>query len=242
MVRGRARVVNCLLAHDLLQVDALCVQHPLVGVLERAVLCQHNFLGVPNEYLVDIRDTAQLKLCHHVLLHQFEEIVVSNLTLLLLLAGFVVVHHTNMQNELLSVVVAADARQQSRIFHVDLFCNLFQTKLLINHHFTVENNAQEPWRQQVWVDIVIWHVIICLYKALVLTDASVPWIRIIVNLCACCHTLQGRPLKLGLHVLGTLTIACILLCEVDRQARRLHTLGNVDDLLQTRHAKCHVLR
>mmetsp|Transcript_15235 Transcript_15235/g.35011 ORF Transcript_15235/g.35011 Transcript_15235/m.35011 type:complete len:818 (+) Transcript_15235:946-3399(+) len=250
VVGGAARVVDAFVdGHNRGEVDALRVEHPLAHQAELARLgIDHVALRLPHEDAPDAVDAPQRHLCKHALLDLLQELLVPFLLGAVGLSGLVggVVDHAHPQHQLLGVVVVADDVQLRRAVRLrDLVDDVAHLEVLVRHGLAVELEAQQPRRDAREVDVVVGHLVVGAHEVLVLGDDGghvVQIDRVVPDLSEPRDRREGRVLEQNLHRLGRLRIALELRLEIHRQRRRLGLLGDVDDLLEARHAKGDVLR
>ena len=241
-------------AHDGHEIDALGVEAPLRDRLARAsFLVDKLALGLAHEDAQDALDAAQSELREHVALKLLEEHVVL---FVLAAAAYVHVHvlleaaairyEAHAHDEPVGVVVVADDVQhvgavRPQQFHRDVL----HGQVFVAHRLAVELDAQAPWRDLGDVDLLVRHLVVGAHKLLVLLHQRRllgvgGHDRIVPDLRALGDRAQRRVLEQRLHRLRGLRVVLELGLEVDRQRGRLRELGDVNDLLQARHAARHV--
>ena len=244
VVAERARVVHIWMVHHLPQVAALGIQHPLLLSLVRLFVVKRGSRGAADEHLADVHHAAQTQLGQHICLNALQEDVVAvaaGASSVVVLGRRLVVDDADAQHQLLGVVISEDDTQVICEHGVDALRNVRHGQLLVHHHLAVQLDAQHPRREAIQRQILVRHLVVAFHELMVLGQDCVLGVRVVVDLAAVGHAVQRRVLQPRLRRLRLLLVASDILLEVHRQAGRLHLLCDVDDLLEARHAKSHVL-
>mmetsp|Transcript_22281 Transcript_22281/g.56888 ORF Transcript_22281/g.56888 Transcript_22281/m.56888 type:complete len:296 (-) Transcript_22281:2543-3430(-) len=119
-------------------------------------------------------------------------------------------------------------------------------QILVGHDELVELDAQQPRRDARDVNLLVRHLVVGAHVLVVLGhDRGRLGVgrhdRVVPDLSAEGHRLQRRVLEQRLHLLGRLQVRLVLVEQVDGQRGCLGPFGDVDDLLEPRHAERHVL-
>eukprot|EP00958_Prasinococcus_capsulatus_P026051 scaffold4543_cov350-Prasinococcus_capsulatus_cf.AAC.1 len=241
MVGHGACVVDVLVAHHHQKVDALRVQHPLgVAAVALGPLAVLDALRLPDKHLGDVRDTPQGHHRQHVAGHLLQEHVVLRVAYDVAL-GRLVVEDAQAQDELLRVVIGEDHVKVVLVLLVDLLGHLRHAQLLVDHHLAVQLDAQQPGADALGVDVLVGHLEVGAHRLLVLPDEGGLGVGVVPDLDGLRHRAQGGVLELHLRVLGRLAVLRAVLAQGHGEGGRADLLGDVDDLLEARHAQGDVL-
>lgn len=119
-------------------------------------------------------------------------------------------------------------------------------------HLLVEHDAQQPWRNGLHIDVIRFNVVKVAHEIRVFGDdghdvvldhhaVAVEGQRVVPDLRRLGERAQRRVLEQCLDTLGLVRIATNRLAQIHSERWRLRPLRDVDDLLEARHAKRHVL-
>ena len=239
VVRDGARGVNVGRSEHGEQVRAVGVEHPLDALVARRRL----ELLLAHVDLAHVAYAEQLERVEQALLAGAQKDAVR-LRVLGLGVG-VAVDEPNAQHEVLGVVVVEEALQLVLALlgleeaH-DALVDVGHLEVLVEHELLVEMHAQQPRRQRVRVGLV-GRVVVRAHKLLVLVDDGGRGIGVVPDLGGARNVSQRRVAELALHGLGLVLVARVVLVEEHDHARRLDRVGDVDELLETRHAERDVL-
>ena len=240
--RGAGKV-DILVVHNLQEVDALGVEHPLALLGKRlGDRVQAHHVRLADEHLLDVGDTPQRQVGEHLRLELLEEDLVLGGGRAGFLVSHLVVQQANSEDELLRVVVVEYAGQILLEVLVDALGDVRHQQFLVHHHLAVQLDAEQPRGHPAGIHVLIRHLVIGPDKLLVLLDDGIRGIGVIPNLGGGRDGVQGGVLEDRLDVLGHRPVPGEILAQRDGERRRLDLLGDVDELLQTGHTERDVLR
>ena len=243
VVRRRPGEVHVLVVHHLEQVHALRVQLPLGRLRERLRLrVQAHDVRLADEHLADVRDPAQAQVRQELRLEALQKHLVLRRHLPDVPLLELVVHDPDPQEQLLGVVVVEDAAQVVLEVLVDALRDVRHEELLVHHHLAVQLDPQQPRAHPARVHLLVGHLVVAPHELAVLLDHRVRHLGVVVHLGHRRDAVKRRVLEARLDVLRRRAVAREVLPQRHGEARRLDLLGDVDDLLQTRHAQGDVLR
>jgi hypothetical protein len=247
VVAGGPGRVHVWVRKDRQQSDSVSFQHPFLDSLDLPGLCEDHSLLVLGRrqmhvHLGDGLDSLQGHVSQHVGLDTPQEHVILHLiNLLFLILHLVVIraHNPDPQHQFLRIIIVKNTVQIVSESSVDLLCDRVHRQLLVSHPLPVQLDPEEPGTESLGVDAR--HLVVDVHPLVVLLDHRVGGVRVVVYCSVGSHLAESRVLHTTQHVFALLGVSGRGAVEEDGERGSPGLLGDVDDLLQSRHSECYVL-